>query len=346
MDKYSQNTASKIDVSIVIAARNEEQNIEACLLSIIVNEYKKDNFEIIVVDDHSTDNTKECIISLNAPNVRVLSLPELLQGKKAALSYGIAAANHPIIITTDADCIVSRHWIHSHAKAYQNDIVQMCTSVVLPEESPSILNAFQFLDMVATMATTKAGILSQQYYLANGANLSFRKEAFMKTSGYVGNEKIASGDDIFLINKIVKAYPGSIRFISDQAAIAITKPEKSWDSLWYQRIRWASKSSKTNNLTLMALQGYIFLYSCLLVIGCITSILLISASLVFSILTGILLKYTADYFFLQRLSIHYGRQFKLSYFIPSFFMYFFHIIASGIVALFPGNYKWKGRSVT
>lgn len=194
----------------------------------------------------------------------------------------------------------------------------MCTSVVLPEESPSILNVFQFLDMVATMATTMAGILSQKYYLANGANLSFRKEAFVQTGGYVGNENIASGDDIFLINKIGNAYPGSIRFISDQSAIAITKPEKSWDCLWYQRIRWASKSSKTNNHTLMALQGYIFLYSCLLVIGCITGIILTSESLVFSIMIGILIKYTADYFFLRRLSTHYGRQIILSYFIPSF----------------------------
>ena len=167
------------NVSVIIAARNEEDNISKCVQSIISNDFEGRRFEIIVIDDHSEDKTKELINGLKAENVKVISLPEGHYGKKNALTLGIKEAQYPIILTTDADCVTGRNWLSSHSHNYINEKISLCTSFVLPFDDKSILSSFQFFDLASTMATTKAGIDGKQFYLANGANMSFRKDSFL-----------------------------------------------------------------------------------------------------------------------------------------------------------------------
>jgi poly-beta-1,6-N-acetyl-D-glucosamine synthase len=333
------------NVSVIIAARNEEDNISKCVQSIISNDFEGRRFEIIVIDDHSDDKTKELINGLKAENVKVISLPEGHYGKKNALTLGIKEAQYPIILTTDADCVTGRNWLSSHSHKYINEKISLCTSFVLPFDDKSILSSFQFFDLASTIATTKAGIDGKQFYLANGANMSFRKDSFLSVEGYAGNVDISSGDDIFLINKIVKSHPDSVRFVNNPDSVVWTKSEKSWTDLIKQRIRWASKSSKTNNISLMILQGYIFLFSCLLVVGLFLSLFFSAKAIALYLWLGLLIKGVTDFIFLRDLSTHFKRPIIVKDFIICFFIYFIHIIGSGLVALFPLKYTWKGRKV-
>lgn len=333
------------NVSVIIAARNEEDNISKCVQSIISNDFEGRRFEIIVIDDHSEDKTKELINGLKAENVKVISLPEGHYGKKNALTLGIKEAQYPIILTTDADCVTGRNWLSSHSHNYINEKISLCTSFVLPFDDKSILSSFQFFDLASTMATTKAGIDGKQFYLANGANMSFRKDSFLSVEGYAGNVDISSGDDIFLINKIAKSHPDSVRFVHKPDSVVWTKSEKSWTYLIKQRIRWASKSSKTNNISLMIFQGFVFVFSCLLVIGLFLSLFLSAKAMALYLWLGLLIKGVTDFIFLRDLSAYFKRPIIVTDFIICFFIYFIHIIGSGLVALFPLKYTWKGRKV-
>lgn len=333
------------NATIIIAARNEEDNIAACVNSVLENEYYYGSFEIIVIDDHSVDHTQKKVQQIRSENIRLIELPDHLQGKKSAITYGVSHATHSIILTTDADCKVGKNWINTHAVNYENKQINFCTSIVLPEDKNSVLGYFQFFDLISTMATTAAGIVSEQFFLANGANMSFRKEVFEAIGGYEDNISVSSGDDIFLVNKIAKTHPQSVKFISDKKAAVTTKSEKSWKSLINQRIRWASKSSKTNNLSLMLIQGFVFLYALILILGLIIGLSFCSKMIILSILLGIFLKFIIDLVFLHQLTSFYERHFSFKMYFASFFIYFIHIIGSGMVALFPVKYSWKGRDI-
>ena len=164
--------------SVIIAVRNESENIKQCIQSILDNEIKENLYEIIIVDDHSTDDTLAKIQNFHNDNIRFIQQKEGINGKKAALTLGISLAKFPIIICTDADSNVGKNWIETHTLAYHDYTVKFNTGIVLPEMNETILSKFQWLDFAATMAITANGIYRQSYFLANGANLSYQKHTF------------------------------------------------------------------------------------------------------------------------------------------------------------------------
>ncbi|MBK6667991.1 MAG: glycosyltransferase [Saprospiraceae bacterium] len=211
---YSPN-AQKLDtipnISIVIAARNEASSISACLESIYKNEYPFPNFEVIVVDDHSTDQTSQIVRSIDNQNISVTVLSSPGQGKKAAVDYGISMAKFPNILCTDADSFVSNQWLISHATSFNTTGIAMSCGVVLPTKGERFIENFQWLDFAATMAITSYGINKNQFYLANGANIGFTKVGFYGVNGFSGNAHLASGDDVFWL----KSLPNLIQIQSD-----------------------------------------------------------------------------------------------------------------------------------
>ena len=341
---YSENLPlSKI--SVVIAARNEEEHIQHTLQSVLDANDCDLLQEIIVVDDHSYDNTREKAAQFRHPLIRCISLPDGESGKKAALTHGINLASADIIAVTDADCVVSKKWPEAIASAYANDLqLVMTTGLVLPDSTRTILDRFQWLDFAATMALTNLGIIIKKFFLANGANMSFRKSAFQEIGGYRDNTRVASGDDVFLIKKMAALPDKHIRFIRDLSAAVATKPETSWENFWRQRKRWATKSKAYASSTILGIQSLAFLLAfsiqvCLLLSLFVNPYFLVPAAFVFF---G---KYIIDYFFLSGISKKLKKEDAMKNFMASYILYQRYIIIMGFFALIPSKTDWKGRKI-
>lgn len=342
--KVRNEDVSDITISVIIAARNEENYIQNCIESIINNNFPVENFEIVIVDDHSTDKTFEIISQSIHKNVRVFSLPENLHGKKAAITFGVSVSRFPYILCTDADSVVSKEWLYLHSSKFKQDDTLLNTAVVLPETDDTILSHFQFLDFVATMAITANGIFRNTYFLANGANISFKKAAFYAVKGYEGNEHLASGDDVFLINKIATSAIGKIGFIKSSDGVVTTKSESSWSSLIQQRKRWATKSLKMGDHQIAKIQAFIFIY-CVIILLFIFVGLFYSGWILTAGLVALLIKMATDYYLLNSLCRFFDKNRVMRSFLPCFFLYFIHILLSGMYALIPSDFDWKGREV-
>jgi cellulose synthase/poly-beta-1,6-N-acetylglucosamine synthase-like glycosyltransferase len=141
-------------ISIIIAARNEAKNIAACLNSIVEQSYPKHLFEILVVDDHSTDNTAEIILSYQSQNVKLIALKNFIAAteinayKKKAIEIAIQQSTGELIITTDADCIVPQNWLQTIAAFYQEKKPDLMVMPVAINCSNKFIEIFQALDFM------------------------------------------------------------------------------------------------------------------------------------------------------------------------------------------------------
>jgi cellulose synthase/poly-beta-1,6-N-acetylglucosamine synthase-like glycosyltransferase len=331
--------------SIIIPARNESTHIRYCLEAIQQGNYPEASYEIIIIDDHSTDNTAEIVFALEYTNVRCVTLPEGVTGKKAGITLGVSMAQFPYILCTDADSLPGNNWIRSHAYMYSIQELNVATGMVMPLKGHTVLDHFQWMDFAATMAITAAGIQSKHWFLGNGANFSFTKAFFQQVGGFADNMHIASGDDIFLIHKASEADQSKIAFVKSITGLVLTQPMQSWRALLEQRKRWATKALKTKDQRVSTIQGFVFLMSVLIVAG-ITFGGLISLSILIWTLVALVVKMLVDYIFLKKMAHYYQQKVAVSFFIPAFFVYLLHILYSGWQAIFPGNYKWKNRELS
>ncbi len=224
-------------LSVVIPVRNEEMMIWKLLENLSLQEYKP--FEIIVVNDDSEDETLWVARQSDLKNLRIVQNKG--RGKKEALTTGIRASKGSIIVTTDADCFFSPQWLKLVCAEFQDPKVMMAFGGVRMAGDSSFFSSLQemeFSSLVGSGASTAAVGFPA---MCNGANLAFRKKIFSEVKGYEDNLDIPSGDDEFLMRKINKAYPGSIRFMNKRASVVQTEAQPDLRTFINQRIRWASK---------------------------------------------------------------------------------------------------------
>ena len=230
-------TAKEPLISVIVPVRNEELTIGNLLGDLSLQEYR--NYEIIIVNDDSEDETLWMVSRFDLKNLYVVHNKG--KGKKAALTAGVRAARGGIIVTTDADCSVSPKWLHVIRAQFKNPRVMMAFGPVRLQGDDSFFHSTQAMEFSSLIGTGAATAALGFPMLCNGANLAFRKKAFTSVKGYDDNLQIPSGDDEFLMRKIEKAYPGSIRFINNQGATVTTVSQPDLRSLYNQRLRWASK---------------------------------------------------------------------------------------------------------
>ena len=336
-------------ISIIIPARNEANNINACIDSILAQEYPGHLFEIIVIDDHSTDSTFDIVNSYADRNVRCIKLSDHLQKdelinayKKKALSIGIAQSKGELIITTDADCIVPVNWLQHMAALYERDKPVMIVAPVDFICNNTIVEKFQSIDFMSMQGITAAAQALGLGNMSNGANLAFSKQAFNDVDGYNGIDHLASGDDYLLMMKLQRRYPGGIAYLKSKHAIVRTKPQPNWKGFFQQRIRWASKSGKYNDvaLTLILLLVYLFNFSFLVlsVAGIFKPFLLGIAALM------LICKIAAELYYLAPVAAYFNKRRQLYIFPLLQPLHIAYIIIAGFLG-FAGTYTWKGRSV-
>lgn len=274
----AQSAVPRTFLSVVIAARNESANILPCVHSILAQDYPEGLFELIVVDDCSTDDTAELVRNVGDTRVRLIRLADQLQDdeairsyKKKALSVGVAASRGMLVLTTDADCIAPPQWLRTVALYYEQSGAAMIISPVRLFNDFSVLQLFQSLDFLTMQGITAATVRLNLGIMCNGANLAFRREAFLAVGGYNGVDHIVSGDDYLLQMKIKRAFPDGVRYLRSSAVIVDTQPQYSWRGFLQQRIRWASKTGQYEDTKTTFILALIYLFNVSLFVFSITA---------------------------------------------------------------------------
>jgi len=327
-------------LSVVIAFRNEQSQLPLLLAQLQAQSYPNEKFEVIFVDDHSEDQSVELIKRITSPFINVIQLQGHLTGKKAALAFGIQQAKGEIIVTTDADCQVMPHWLASINRQFQDEKIKMATGLVRIAESNSLFSRLQSLEFVSLIGTTGATIGLGSPTMCNGANLSFRKSAYLEVNGYEGNENIASGDDEFLMRKIESRWAQSIAFFDEEQAIVTTEALQSFTEWINQRLRWASKW-KYNSSLLTKIVALV-----VLMVHLVFSAFIISACVgLFTMQQVVLLwgtKMLTEALFLIPVCAAVKVRWRWISFFALQFTYSFYVVAVGILSQVKG-YQWKGR---
>ncbi|HOV98067.1 MAG TPA: glycosyltransferase [Bacteroidota bacterium] len=239
-------------ISIVIAARNEESSIEECLFSVLRQHYPSERYEVIVVNDHSTDATKEKVQQLQKvyKNLKLLDVTDGIHGKIHAISLGVEETKGEIICSTDADCVASPTWILTMAHHFSEGTAMVAGPVVLEKNDESFLSTFDRLEFLGVITIAAGLIGAKRPIICNGANLAYKRDVFFLAGGF--GEEAVDNDDELLMSRILKRNLGSIDFAWEPLAIVRTKPVKSLQSFLHQRMRWATKKGHYEDISILA----------------------------------------------------------------------------------------------
>ena len=284
-------------ISIIIACRNEQDNITNLIQQIKNQDYNKNNYELIFVDDHSCDETFKILQEEENrwANLHVIQLQNGETGKINAIRKAIFIARGDIILCTDADCSVNQSWITTVTSYFINKNIKMVSGPVIFEHKDGIFHKFQLLEFLSLIGSGAAAIQRNKGIICNGANLAYRKETYLEMDSVYDN--IASGDDVFLMHQIKNKYPNGIVFAKHKEAIVETKSQEDITSLLNQRKRWASKSRFYKDSDTVSISILVFVINFTVSILFLLSFINIKWFILFSIL--FLFKYFVDYMFLK-----------------------------------------------
>lgn len=334
-----QPTAS---LSVLIAARNEASRILACLEAVSKCTYPVHLLEIIVIDDGSTDDTANIVRQWGTAHgqsgIKVLELRPGV-GKKAALTAGMQEAKGAYIVCTDADCEPPRNWLLLMAQSLAQPQVKIVTGPVVFHREQSLLEWFQSLDLMGLMGITASGIHWRWQHMANGANLAYAKSVFHAVHGYEGNTHIASGDDLFLVQKVAQKWPGSVFFLKSPAAAVRTSAMPDWKAFVHQRIRWGSKNAALPEWPVRLSLAWVFGCCWALPVYAVTAIVGGTTWGPFMILLGA--KTVADAFFLYQMSVFFNKKEAFRWFLPAQIVHILYIVLVGSLSIFYKKYKWR-----
>ena len=355
---------AKTFVTVLIPARNEAEQIADCLQSILGGTYPPHLLEIIVLDDFSVDKTAAIVTNIaqaqagRTASIRLLHLSEILSpeaagqaNKKAAIELGIARASGQLIVTTDADCIAGKEWLRLLISRFEapgepDRQPVLITGPVLFHREKNLLQYFQSLDFLGLMGITGAGIHQGFQRMGNGAHLAYYRSVFQAVGGYEGNRQTASGDDMFLIQKVAARYPGRIAFLKNADAAVRTEAKPDWHSFVQQRLRWGTKNAGLPEWPVRLILLAVFLFCWSIWINLIA--LLCSGGrtdLTYLLVFQAYIKITFDWMLLREMCRYFKRRELLNWFVPSFLLHTLYIPLVGTASLFYRNYVWKGRKV-
>jgi cellulose synthase/poly-beta-1,6-N-acetylglucosamine synthase-like glycosyltransferase len=331
----------EIFASIVIPARNEELNISGLLDDLLCQKYLKSKFEIIIVNDHSEDNTLAIANNYKTrlDNLLIIDLAEGNNGKKAALYSAIIKAKGELIITLDADCRIGKNWLATICGFYEDFKSRMIIAPLLYDNEKSWFEKMQSLEISSLVASTAGAAALGRPIMCNGANLAFTRETYLQCESNL-KAGIASGDDIFLMLEIKKHWPGSIKFIKSFDAACFTEAEPNIDKFIMQRKRWASKSKHYNDKDILFVAVVVFLANLAICLSFIAAFFNYHAILIFIIL--LCLKSIPDFLLLNSFSNYFSKRKLLNYFLLTQLIYPFYLVFIAVYGNI-GKFEWKKR---
>lgn len=247
-------------ISVVVAVKNEEENILNLLKSLENQTLSKDFFEVIVVDDNSKDRTLSLVKNfLENSKMRIQTYQNNRNGKKNAITKGIEKSIYEIIVATDGDCVANPKWLETMAIYFQEKHPKFVFGpVAIESANHNLFQQMQQIEFASLVGSGAASWKANMPNMCNGANIAYSKSVFYEVKGFEDNENLTSGDDEFLMHKVYKIYPNEVFFLKSSAALVYTKPVNNWHELFEQRTRWASKWEHYSDWKVKLVAFYIF----------------------------------------------------------------------------------------
>ncbi|MBA4166544.1 MAG: glycosyltransferase [Chitinophagaceae bacterium] len=342
--EFLPEAAPVMKISVIVAVRNEEKNIERLLNCLYRQDYPRDLYEVIIIDDHSTDNTAALTKAFDHGDLTItcLKLAEGSTSKKTAIATGVGIASGEIIFTTDADCEMNPSWISILAAYFESTNARFVAAPVRMKSDKTLLGIFQSLDFLMLQGITGASVSRRFHSMCNGANLAYTKAAFNEVNGFDGIDTIPSGDDMLLMHKIFLKYPHQVFYLKNKNAIVTTEAERSWKDFFNQRIRWASKATHYKDRKIFYVLLLIYLINI-----CFLGLAIASAihyNWLMFLLLFLIAKIIIEFPFVNAVSMFFGQSSLMVYFPFLQPLHIIYTIIAGWLGKF-GSYKWKSRII-
>jgi cellulose synthase/poly-beta-1,6-N-acetylglucosamine synthase-like glycosyltransferase len=338
------------NVTTIIPARNEEENILNCLNCLLVQEYPSTLLEIILVDDGSTDQTSSIIEKFIAENPSFklkLLKPNSTSGqggsKKKAIIHAIANSSGELIIAADADVRPGKKWIAGMVAYYQEYHPKMILGPVAYNGSSSFFGKIQECEFMGMIAAAEGSCSLGRPLMCNGANLAYTRKSFESVGGFEDNLGIPSGDDMFLMMKIRKRFGrDAVQFNRSPDVIVFTAPNKNLNSFFRQRLRWVSKNRKVRDPFVLGVAVITYLFNAGLLAGMavgffVTGIWILTVS-------SLGVKYILEWLILRRYAAYMEKKNILKILPVVQVLNIFYVTFAGLLGNFI-SYEWKGRKI-
>jgi cellulose synthase/poly-beta-1,6-N-acetylglucosamine synthase-like glycosyltransferase len=332
-------------ISIIISARNESNNIKSLIKSLSQQTYPKDKYEIIIINDKSTDDTLIKLESFqkklnNLIIINIKETPKDWASKKWALNKGIDKASGNIIIQTDADCIHQNQWIESMAKPFLNQNIGFVAGPSYIGIENNFINELLKLESIAQESFSYANSKRQLFISCTARNIAYRQKVFQEIGGYNDIAHINSGDDDLLLHKIATQTKWDIHYIANNLSLVSSTIPQTIKSLYLQRLRYASKGLLYYNLSTPNEVKIILPFLYFTNLMCVISILqFISIQTLFWFIP-LIIKSIAEIILISKYMSKIKINFRLLYFIILMVVHPFYVIIFGGLAPFL-KVQWK-----
>ncbi len=328
-------------VSVLIAARNEGKNIEKLLQSLYNQTVDKENFEVIIVDDHSDDDTFGISESFKVshPEMSLKLLKATGSGKKQAISQALHAADNEVVIVTDADCELPAKWIEKMLAFYIAKDLKMLLGPVLLSPADTLFEKLQVLEHMSLIASTAGSAAIGMPVMCNGANMMYDRKSALNVEKDRTDMKLASGDDMFLMEQFIARYGSkAIGFFLNREVIVKTATMPNLKAFFRQRTRWTSKTKAYTNWKIIATALTVFLFNLSIVFFFVAGFFM-PVFWAFYVLY-VIMKTLIDYPIIRRISA-FMKQKKLKFWtLPLEFIYPFYVVFTAIAGMF-AKVRWK-----
>jgi biofilm PGA synthesis N-glycosyltransferase PgaC len=325
---------------IIICARNEEHTIEKCLNTIFEQEFDKQLLEIILVNDGSTDNTlltaQKCFANYTGV-FQIMNNANSI-GKKKSITSAIELCKSELIVCRDADTYTALRqtqddgkWLKTIVSFYEQSGKQFIIAPLEIENKNGLINQLQYFENSALAIITGGFTYYKKAFLCNGANLAFTKKIFEKTSGYKSHLGLNSGDDVLFLEDVKKTDPETVAYLKNSDASVVTYPLKTFNKLFQQKIRWASKFDKNPNQTnafLGIIVCLVHLFSLFYLAKPIFAHHIPIIGIIF-----VFLRVFIDFLLLFLASRYFNKPVKWLWFLPLSVFYSFYVIITAVLSL-------------
>lgn len=339
------DTAYTGSISIIISARNEASDITACLESIARQDLPGTGFDLILVDDHSTDNTAGMAQSfLSRLPLRILELPPGSSGKKAAIAFGISHSRSDIIITLDADVILGPGYLLTMRGLFSRQGTMMVLGPVRMRTARGWFSWFPPLEFLSLQAAGAAAALSGHPVMSNGSNLAYLREAYLECQGRIGGEGLASGDDMFLMMAFKERYGNdSLVYAMNPETIVETNAEAGIRGFFRQRMRWVAKAGSYRDAEVIFLAFTVYFMNVMILASMVITVfkseyVMLSAFLIW-------IKMILDFPLMFGFASFSRQQRLMAAYLPAQLLYpIYTVLLLPLSLLLPQ--RWKGRTIS